>query len=327
MNLCDAARAEETAYPGASWETRSPDEVGLDTAKLQAFAKAVGGDGVVIRDGYLVASWGDAMRHGDWASAAKPVLSTLLLFAVQEHRIDSVDDPLRPWVQRRLPGKDLIEKDRTITFRHLADMTSGYRRAEPPGTHWAYNDSAIALYVHMTVAVWEMTPNQAVLRCLAPLEFEDGDIFASRGGNGVSASPRDFARIGWFWLNRGNWRGEQLLRRDLFDDHCRPDVPVDLPRTKADGVDYLSVGTTGGGPDQSEDGPGVYGFNWWFNAVGPDGQRFMPHLPDDAYQADGHWGKECMLIIPSQRMVVAARGNWGGTRLDKTRLLIDAIEE
>ncbi len=33
-----------------------------------------------------------------------------------------------------------------MTFPHLADMTSGNSRLEPPSTHWAYNDLGINLY-------------------------------------------------------------------------------------------------------------------------------------------------------------------------------------
>ena len=34
-------------------------------------------------------------------------------------------------------GWDLLPKDRAMTFRHLASMTSGYARPEPPGEAWA----------------------------------------------------------------------------------------------------------------------------------------------------------------------------------------------
>ena len=78
-------------YPDQLWEQRSPSEVGLDAEKLSRFAERVGGDGCIIRDGYLIASWGDSTRHKDWASAAKPVLSTLLMLAVDEGKLASVD--------------------------------------------------------------------------------------------------------------------------------------------------------------------------------------------------------------------------------------------
>jgi CubicO group peptidase (beta-lactamase class C family) len=321
------AHAAELVFPGESWQTRTPGEVGLDAAALDAFARAVGGDGVVIRDGYFVKSWGQPARRKDWASAAKPVISTLLLFAVHEGKLKSVDDPVRPWVKKHWPGKDLAAKDRAMTFRHLADMTSGYARAEPPGTHWAYNDLAINLYRHVMIEVLGDSLNDAALRRFAPLQFEDGDLFGSRDGGGVNTSPRDFARLGWFWLNRGNWNGKQLLPEDYFDRSMRPDVPGDLPRTKQEGRDDLAIGSYGGGSDQEFPGQGIYGFNWWFNApMGRSEELFLPHLPRDAFCAIGHRGKEVMLIVPSLRMVVAARGDWGEIRLSKTQLLVGDSE-
>lgn len=318
-------RGGETVFPKTSWTTRKPDDVGLNAEKLNAFTKAIGGDGVVVRNGYLVKAWGRADRRADWASSCKPVISTLLLFAVHEKTLKSVNDPVRPWLQKRWPEKDLIEKDRSMTFRHLADMTSGYSRAEKPGTHWAYNDYAIKLYAHLMTEVLEASLNDAALARLKPLDLQDGDLFGSRGGAGVNTSPRDFARIGWWWLNRGNWNGKQLLPRKMLINYCQPDVPRKLPRTKKPGRDYLKVGTHGGGTNQNFSGQGVYGLNWWFNAKMPNGEFLLPHLPKDAYCTIGHVGKEVMLIVPSWKLVVAARGNWGGVRLTKTKLLTDAI--
>jgi CubicO group peptidase (beta-lactamase class C family) len=83
LSLADA----QTAFPGKIWSTRTPAEVGMDSAKLDAFVARVGGDGVIIKEGFLVKSWGGATVRKDWASAAKPVLSTLLLLAVHEGKL------------------------------------------------------------------------------------------------------------------------------------------------------------------------------------------------------------------------------------------------
>lgn len=328
LAACRAALAAETVFPDREWAMRSPEQVNLDPAKLEAFAARVGGDGVVVRDGYLVKTWGDPTKRGDWASASKPVISTLLFFAVEEKRVASVDARVRPWVQKCWPGKDLLEKDYTMTFRHLADMTSGYARAEAPGTHWAYNDYAIKLYASLLTAVFDQTLDEALRGRLSPLAFQDGGVFGSRGGFGVDTSPRDFACIGLFWMHRGRWKGAQLLPQRYFEEYMKPDVPADLPRTKEPGSDYLGIGTHGGGSDQSALGPGVYGFNWWFNERVPGTERFLtPGLPRDTVQANGHWGREVMVVIPSLRLVVAARGNWGGMELRHAELLMEAVTD
>jgi CubicO group peptidase (beta-lactamase class C family) len=199
-----------------------------------------------------------------------------------------------------------------MTFRHLANMVSGYARVEPPGTAWAYNDYAFKLYALTMQDVFQQTLDEAALQRFAPLQFEDGSLFTSREGLGISTTPRDFARIGLFWLNRGNWNGSQLLPQSYFDNYMKPGVPNDLPGSSAETSDYLGIGTHGGDTDQMPYGPGIYGFNWWFNAeVGTSGQLTWPDAPPDTFQANGHWGEEVVTIIPSLRMIVAARGYWG----------------
>jgi hypothetical protein len=297
-------------FPGAAWQTRTPNQVGLDPAKLNQFVSNLSSgttsSGVIIRDGYLVMSWGNVAQKFDWASAAKPLHSSLLLFALYEGRIASVESPVRQW------GWAMRTADQNLSFHQLANMTSGYARAESPGAAWAYNDYAAALYARTLERVFAASLNSVTLRRLASLQFQDGSVFSSRNGYGVSTSVRDFARIGWWWLNRGNWQGRQLLPTGYFDTYMRPQVPGTLRRTSGSDTDYLNVGTFGGGSDQTAYGPGIYGYNWWFNArVGTTTTLTWPDAPPDTFFALGHWNVEGMVMIPSLRMVVAAKGNWG----------------
>jgi CubicO group peptidase (beta-lactamase class C family) len=318
------ARAAKT-FPGAAWTSASPAAVGLDGAKLDQFAANVGGDGIIVKDGYLVKSWGAVGAQGDWASAAKPVSSTMLFFAIEEGRIAGLDAPLTTF------GWPMQGKDTGITFRHVANMTSGYMRPEGPGQAWAYNDYGITLYLKTLYdRVFQKSADEVARAHLAPLSFEDGCLFCSRGGLGLSASPRDFARIGWFWIQRGNWNGTQLLPRRYFDEYRTVQVPASTPRTRCcEGPDYLGVGTLGGGTDQSEWGPGVYGFNWFFNENGSN----WPSAPIDTFLAQGHGNEEVMAMIPSLGIVAAARGNWGtweppgynGMNAN-LKLLVDAVK-
>jgi len=124
----------------------------------------------------------------------------------------------------------------------------------------------------------------------------------------VIASPRDFARIGWLWLNGGQWNGRQLISRPLIKQCFRPGVPADLPRTSAKGEDYLAIGSYGGGTNQTPYGPGVYGFNLWFNRPVIAGVLVWPGVPEDTYQANGMWNRDTVTVIPSLRMVAVVRG-------------------
>jgi hypothetical protein len=301
-------------YPGATWETRTPAEVGLRPAALDALALSVRGVGTVVRNGYLVYSWGDQTAKADFASASKPVVHTLLFFAVQENRIPSLEDRIGNWVLAGTGGA-LRPEDESMTFTQLMNMTSGYAVVEAPGAAWAYNDYASQLKNRLTSAVFGEPLDGALLTRLAPLQLQDGTVLTTRGGYGASTTTRDFARIAWFWMNHGNWRNQQVLSGKFFDDYMRTQVPSSMPvSTNPDNVadDYLNAGTVGGGTNQTVYGPGQFGASWWFNdTVGTTGLRAWPGAPLDMVQANGHWNGEIVVMIPSLNLVVSTRGGWG----------------
>lgn len=321
-----AGCTEPSNFPSATWDRRGASSLGFGKSELDSFVDLVGGDGVVVRDGYIARSWGKPDRRRDWASAAKPVLSTLLFFALQEGKIKSLESHIVPWVRSRFPGRRLRYIHQDMTFSQLANMTSGYGFNDRPGTAWAYNDPAVKLLAELLIEVFDSSLEEALQERMAALQFEGGEIFGSRNGMGVVASPKDFARIGWFWLQQGRWQEQQLLPRQIFSRYRSSQVSDDLPR--ADGVidDYLQVGTFGGGGNQDFLGQGRYGFFWWFNE--PLSARADPpiaHLPPDAFFAQGHEGREVVLVLPGWNVVVAARGTWGGQKLDHARLLVASL--
>jgi len=298
-------------FPGGHWQTLPPSAFNLDPGRLNALAEQLGGRGCIIKHGYIVKAWGGQDVVSDWYSSAKPVLSTLLMFALKEERITSFDQPLVEF------GWELKEKDRPMTLRHLTNMVSGYARPEAPGAAWSYNDFAIQLYQQTLFdKIFQEDPATAAnspMR-LGALGIEDGFKFRNRNRR-ISASVRDFARLAWFWLNRGEWNGTQVLPRAYFDDNMRPQVPFDLPQTQpAETDDYLMIGSYGGGSDHfTQHGPGIYGFNWWFNGKGrahPD-TRAWPDAPDELWMSIGFAGN-CTAMLPSQdAILVSSFGNWG----------------
>jgi CubicO group peptidase (beta-lactamase class C family) len=312
--ICPTAAPAQTTFPGDTWKHRRPAELGLDAALLDDLGKRLGGRGCVIKDGYVVASWGDQALVGDLFSSAKPVLSTLLFFALLEGLVRSVDQPIADF------GWQLKPLHRGITFRHLGSMTSGYARPEGPGQAWAYNDYAIQLYQKTLFdKVFKGDPKQVAEhpRRLGGLGLQDGLVFR-KSNRRISASVRDFGRIAWFWLNRGQWADKRLLPRKYFDDFMKPQAAADLPRTRqADTDDYLGLGTYGGGSDHfARCGPGVYGFNWWFNATGgphPD-CRTWPDAPPDTVMSLGARGNSAALIPSLNLVLVCANGDWDDLR-------------
>jgi len=94
------------AYPDVRWEMRTPEQAGLSRVELDALRDFVGGRGCVVRHGYIVYSWGDQSKSADIASAVKPIISTLLLFALQEGKLKSVDDKVSDFEPRLKSSND-----------------------------------------------------------------------------------------------------------------------------------------------------------------------------------------------------------------------------
>ena len=182
--------------PGAAWLTRTPAQAGLNVTKLNELRAATGWTsgstlrGAIIKDGYLVYSWGNIALRGDWASSMKPVMSTMLFYAINEGRTTGVNDRVYRF------GWPTTVADQSITWMHLGSMTSGYALADNPGARWAYNDYAISLYCRTlftqagdSVSVFGQTMAQVVANRFARLQFQDGGIIGS-GRLAASCMPR-----------------------------------------------------------------------------------------------------------------------------------------
>lgn len=296
-------------YPGKGWKILPPHEAGLSPEKLDALRDLVGGRGCVVRHGFMVYSWGDQSKSSDVASAMKPLISTLLLIAVQEGRIKSVDGQVADFEPRlkTLNGG----KDTAITWRHLASQTSGYGLIEPPGRCWSYNDFALALYYDALTQKVFRTNGTEVLRTriAEPLQFEDHYTFEAFGPNDrpgrLALSVRDFARFGLLYLRDGKWRDQQLLNPDLVKLAITSPIPPGTPLTSGKDAQMLPrQRSIGGGKNITPIGPGYYSFNWWLNRKGKSGQRLFVDAPPDTYVASGHGGMRMLWVIPSLDLIV-----------------------
>jgi CubicO group peptidase (beta-lactamase class C family) len=311
------AAANRPVYPAADWEKCSPKKAGLSADRLKAFAELVGGRGCVVRHGYLVYTWGDPARSGDIASAVKPILSTLLLRAVQQKKIKSADAKVADFEPRlRALNRG---KDAAITWRHLASQTSGYGLGEAPGTAYAYNDFALALYYDTLVRqVYRQDGTRVLKEQLGDvLGFQDKYTFEAFGPRDrpgrLAISVRDLARFGLLYLRGGNWKGKQVLKPELVRLVLSSPVPAGLPRTQGKDAAMLPrQRSLGGGKNQTPVGPGYYSFNWWLNRTDRQGRRLYEDAPPDAVAAVGHGGQRALWVLPSLDLVVA----WNDAKLD-----------
>jgi CubicO group peptidase (beta-lactamase class C family) len=309
--------ADEAAYPGVGWASRTPAQVDLAVEKLKSLAELAGGDGCVVRHGYLVYTWGDPTKSRDIASAVKPIISTLLLLAVQDGKISGVDEKVSEFE----PGLLGINggKDAGMTWRHLASQTSGYGLIEAPGRAFAYNDFALALYYDTLMQRVYKLPGSRVLKEQLgdALGFQDPYTFEAFGPGDrpgrLAISVRDLTRFGLLYLRGGRWKDRQILTPELIHLALESHVPLELPRSNGKEAEMLpEQRSLGGGKNQTAVGPGVYSFNWWVNGTDRNERRFFADLPPDAFVASGHGGMRTLWVIPSLDLVVA----WNDAKVD-----------
>ncbi len=323
--IADAGKgAPVLEWPGSEWTHKSPEETGTHAESLGNLAKLVEGSGFISRHGYEIYSWGEYKKQRYIASAMKPVISTLLLCAVQEGKLKGVDDTVAT-VQ---PGLAAINggKDLSMTWRHLACMVSGYGLVEPPGAAWAYNDFAIALYYDTLVEKVFQEDGTDVLhsRLSGPLGFQDKSSFASTGVQGkLGLSARDLARYGLCILRRGKWRDKQIIQEDLLGEMLHSPVPADIPAASGQEAAMLpDQRSIGGGKNDCLPGQGIYSFNWWLNTPGPGGRRPLAAAPPDTILASGLWGKHTLWVIPSMDLIVV----WNSSPILDQRESVNAAD-
>ncbi|MFA6240557.1 MAG: serine hydrolase [Candidatus Hydrogenedentales bacterium] len=319
------ASASDSVFPGKTWAKRSPREVSLDPAALDAIRDFCQGRGCVVRHGFLVYEWGDAAKAGDVASAVKPWFAHFLFRAVETGKLKDLDTRVAEFVPAlRDINPDLEHKDRGITFRHLATQTSCYGVSENPGKAFDYNDWQTALFFDALFrkvygATSETVDEQVLHTGLTDaLQCEDNPTFLvfgeDRAGR-LGISPRDFARFGLLYLHEGNWNGTRLLSRKHARMAVTSPLPADLPRTRGTVAEMCPDARSIGSqkiPDNQTDHNGSYSYMWWMNGVDRDGNRNWPDAPTDVFAALGHAnGMRGMAVFPSLDLIVS----WNDTTL------------
>lgn len=145
--------------------------------ELQGPTKERGGPaGLIIKDGYIVASWGDTKRVDMTFSVTKSYLSTTAGLAIDDGLISSVQDKVKDYVWDETFEGDHNSK---ITWEHLLHQTSDwsgalfglydwadrpdregklddwrYRKLNEPGSTYKYNDVRVNVLSYSLLNVW-----------------------------------------------------------------------------------------------------------------------------------------------------------------------------
>jgi CubicO group peptidase (beta-lactamase class C family) len=247
----------------------------------------------IVRHGRLVLDayfypYRAGMRH-DVASVTKSITSTLVGIAIDKGLIRNVRQPVISF----FPSRSITSLDtrkRVMTLEHLLTMQAGWdcgfepnearlfemRRTgdwpqfmldlgmvAEPGTRWAYCSGNC----HVLSAILAQTTGTNALafarrELFTPLGIEDvmwsADVHGNNHGWGdLQLHPRDMAKIGQLFLQRGRWHDRPLISETWIREATRSHVERTSNRDH-------------------------YGYFWWvkgndfpgmFEAVGRGGQR------------------------------------------------------
>ena len=231
-------------------ETSAPEEQGIPSASVIHFLEEIKKNDLevdslqVVRNGKLCVNMIAKPYHENSFhriySAAKGIVATAILFAVQEERL-SLDSKVIDLLPAVWIPEDLDERWTRLTVYHLLTMTTGHDRdtmfemwkrdcwirtffevkpAYEPGTYFLYDMGA--QYVmneiihHLT---GQTTGEYLEERLFRKIGVEYTNCFTSPEGLFFSSTmqlkPEGITRLAYFYLNKGKWNGEQLLREDL----------------------------------------------------------------------------------------------------------------
>jgi CubicO group peptidase (beta-lactamase class C family) len=248
-------------------------------------------------------------------SMAKSFASALVGIAIDEGRIESVDEPITNYIPE-LREKD--ERFESITIRHLLTMSSGIKYEEggdlpwsdeaddtktyystnlrklalncqiegKPGEYFEYNNyNPLLVGIILERATGMPVAHYMEEKLWKPVDMEaDGSwsLDSTSSGfekmeSGVNARARDFAKFGMLFAEEGNWEGNQIISQGWIDESTRPDATTD-PSLE-------------------------YQYFWWVDT--PEGKNH--------FSARGNYG-QYIYVAPEKDLVIVRLGKEEGER-------------
>jgi CubicO group peptidase (beta-lactamase class C family) len=294
-----AADADSSRLPRSS-----PEAQGIASSAILGFVESADRNidtlhsVMLVRHGHVVAEgwWApyDAETPHSLYSLSKSFTSTAVGLAVAEGKL-SVDDEVLKFFPDDAPAEP-SDKLKAMRVSDLLRMSTGHATepsvresknwakaflahpvADKPGTHFLYNTPA----TYMLSAIVQKATGSTVLDYLRPRLFEPLGIDrptwgtspqgVSLGGYGLSVRTEDIASFGQLYLQKGRWRGKQLI----------PEAWVDAATARQ----------TANGSNPKSDWEQGYGYQFWRCRHG-------------AFRGDGAFGQYC-IVMPEQDAVVA----------------------
>jgi len=279
--------------------------------------KRGGPAGMILKNGYVVASWGDIHRVDMTFSVTKSYLSTVCGLAVDHQLIDSPQDKVIDYVwDGTFDGKH----NASITWDHLLTQSSdwtgqlwgGYdwadrppkegnvddwklRTLRTPGTVMEYNDVRVNVLAYSLLQVWRK-PLPQVLKehIMDPI--------------GASST--------WRWFGYENsWTNVDGIKMQSVSGggHSGGGIFISAADHARFGLLFLNDGNWNGKQiiskswieqaTTSSDAEANYGYMWWLNK---EGRRSSDKLPKSMFYAAG-FGGNYIIIDKENDLVVVTR--------------------
>ncbi len=258
---------------------------------------------LVVRNGYVVldayfAPYDGSFPHNQ-ASVTKTVTATLIGFAIDRGKL-KVDQPMASFFPDRAIA-NLDARKQSITVEDLVSMRNGMeseclngdlptldkmrasgdwlqaaldrKMATDPDTSWCYDSPGMHILSGILQEATGMTELEYARQNLfAPLGITDVFWAAdpqghTQGWGNLYLKPQDAAKLGYLWLNQGQWEGEQIVSANWVNEMLKP-------RSYA-------------GSDQ-------YGYGTWVGRDAP---------PNDYFYAVGRLG-QFIRVYPSYNAIV-----------------------
>ena len=280
--------------------------------------KRGGPAGLIIKNGNLVASWGDIKRVDMTFSVTKSFLSTVAGLAVDNHLISATTDTVNAYVWDGTFDGDHNSK---ITWEHLLQQNSDwsgelfgikdwadrpprdggidnwkYRELKEPGTFMEYNDVRVNVLAYSLTHVWRK-----------PLPMVLKENLMDRIG----------ASTTWRWFGyKEAWTtidGIQM-KSVTGGGHSGGGIFISADDMARFGHLFLNDGNWNGeqliskewiqqAVTPSKPNPN-YGYMWWLNSK--NGNRHWEGLPEDIFYAAG-FGGNFIVVDKKNKMVVVTR--------------------
>ena len=348
-------QAQKYYYPerGIEWETKLPTEFKIDTDQINKavmYAKSIEYSepkdirlaiykafkrepfheikgptrergkpaGMILKNGYVIASWGDTKRVDMTFSVTKSYLSTIAGLAWDQKLILSIDDPVHKYVWDDTFRSDHNSK---VTWKHLLTQSSdwsgqlwdGYdwadrppreggidewknRKLLPPGTNFEYNDVRVNVLAYSLLNVWRK-PLPQVLKeeIMDPIGASTTWRWYGYEDSWVSIDGVQMQSV-----SGGGHSGGGLFINT--EDHARFGL-LFLSKGKWENEQLISekwiqMAT------QSSFANENYGFMWWLNPNSTNSR--MDSVSKNGYYAAG-FGGNFIIVEPDENLVIVSR--------------------